>query len=1323
MFKLHKHRNGKLGDRIEFRISNLKALQVPKGWDKLFVSVVSVENGKTLAKTSKVAVRNGSCQWSDTLSESIWVSREKPSKETDDCLFKLIVAMGSLRSGILGEATISMTSHVNSDAAVPLSIPLNKCNHGTVLNVTMQCLTPRTKPRDQESSKENSHLKVMNENSHELSVKSNGSDYSYVQSVTSSSVDDVDSSLSPGEVETMATSLSGSVSNYSYNSAEDSTGRGNFSPCISDGQSPTGRKDSTSSQKGVSHYDYPVNNTSQSNRSSFSSQNMQDIGASSFKTTHGSNNSPEVAEDTNEELRAEAKMWEMNARKLLGDLEMLKTEFSCQSEKMTGLETDLSTAYVERDSLKKEVEQLRLSSGDPIVRQKTLEDSISQIECIPEIENALKNELMFQKESNANLSFQLKKSQDANVELVSVLQELEETIERQKRDIENLSSLPSKLSTLEKSFQLSEEGNRIFMQQIKQLEESKKNLMAEVQELEEALEDKTQDIEQAKIHNKKALSDIEMEYESKLSAKEEEISSLKARLLESVPETCNVKTVSRDVPDADILEQIKELKEKIQELEMDCNELTNENLDLLFKLKEAKAYSKDGGASKDLLSNMLHDQSFSSSDSEVSNNLFRIFHSEDMFQEENAKKISNESHISIRELETSKSTLGVRITDQNNKLTNKTSEMEILEASLSSKENQMWVLQKHLSEMEAKVDHLEQEKLQLEEHIEDRIKERTHEMNLNRSDIEQENGQLSMRISVLEAQVSDLINEQDSQLSELESARNQAAELQEKITEVQSEMDSSIEENQQLQLTIENHEEESNSFEKLNGYLRQQKLELEEYCSLLGDRLRESGERFSDCCGRVGLLENKFYLMLEDIASKEKDLTSELHGVLDENRKQMEQGQSLLNQMQIEKVVEIQNLKLEIENLRLKLSAAYDEKERVTSNASLEVSTLRDEVNNVQFRYEQKLQNLTTELANFKTKMETLMDEHEKLSKLVEDYKSKELKFRNTINALESKLIVTENERQQHMDESRNLKVWLQETRQFENEIMALKSELNASNTEKERLQASLCLKSELCEDLKAESISFERKISSLEKTASELEHCKRTRASLEERLVQFENDLKAKETRYVQEKTELQRKVQTLEDELKLTKEQKRNQVSRLNRKPVNDDQKASKNSMVKNTNQLRSNRKKPSLKNDREVLKDQQDLYNSSKHQTEVESELRLLDGSVDVVVVEPLSKSQLLETELEKEPSDIYEVQLIRSSPKGRYNQANGPVKSMGEEELVTREKFERTKSMLEEELRDIQDRYFHMSLKYAEVESQREELVMKLKVAKSKKGWLS
>lgn len=61
----------------------------------------------------------------------------------------------------------------------------------------------------------------------------------------------------------------------------------------------------------------------------------------------------------------------------------------------------------------------------------------------------------------------------------------------------------------------------------------------------------------------------------------------------------------------------------------------------------------------------------------------------------------------------------------------------------------------------------------------------------------------------------------------------------------------------------------------------------------------------------------------------------------------------------------------------------------------------------------------------------------------------------------------------------------------------------------------------------------------------------------------------------------------------------------------------------------------------------------------------------------------------------------------------------VKSNAAGEIVTKEKFERTKSMLESELKDLQERYFHMSLKFAEVEAQREELVMKLKVTKNPK----
>lgn len=68
-------------------------------------------------------------------------------------------------------------------------------------------------------------------------------------------------------------------------------------------------------------------------------------------------------------------------------------------------------------------------------------------------------------------------------------------------------------------------------------------------------------------------------------------------------------------------------------------------------------------------------------------------------------------------------------------------------------------------------------------------------------------------------------------------------------------------------------------------------------------------------------------------------------------------------------------------------------------------------------------------------------------------------------------------------------------------------------------------------------------------------------------------------------------------------------------------------------------------------------------------------------------------------------------------------NGHRKTKGEVEAVATEARESIRSSLEAELRDIRERYLHMSLKYAEVEAQREELVMKLKTTKSGKRWFS
>lgn len=66
---------------------------MPKGWDKLYVSIISVETGKTIAKSDKATVRNGACQWTENLSESLWISQDDSSKELDEYLFKLVISM------------------------------------------------------------------------------------------------------------------------------------------------------------------------------------------------------------------------------------------------------------------------------------------------------------------------------------------------------------------------------------------------------------------------------------------------------------------------------------------------------------------------------------------------------------------------------------------------------------------------------------------------------------------------------------------------------------------------------------------------------------------------------------------------------------------------------------------------------------------------------------------------------------------------------------------------------------------------------------------------------------------------------------------------------------------------------------------------------------------------------------------------------------------------------------------------------------------------------------------------------------------------------
>lgn len=1488
MFKLHRHNKvARSGERIDFKLSQFQVLQVPKGWDKLFVSIISVETGKTVAKSSKGLVRNGTCQWKETLSEPIWVSQDGTSKEYEECLFKFVVAMGSARSGILGEATVNMASYMKTSASVPVSLPLKKCNYGTILQIKIHCQTPRTKLGDNESKEANSEMEDMSAEDHDIDNKSYGSDNTFSRSAESSSSKELASTAHPQELGSRETSFSASGSHNSLDSGEGSEGREIFFPrnnLREDSYNQVGvqGQGSTTSQNHALNGNYSVRDPSLSNHSSFTSratgsrnssqkynkkfvENSSPVAVSSLRNAGASKDLLIAAEDTIEELRAEAKMWERNARKLTLDLDLLRNEFLDHSKTQATLEMELSAACSERDGLKNEVQKLKLTMEESIVKQTQAIELRYHSEGVSHLQRELEYEIKFQKESNADLALQLKRSQEANVELVTVLQELEEIIEKQKIEIENVSLINSKSRDVENTIDGNLGENRI----------SEKNLQDSIQVLETALEVKNNEIEDERTLNNKRLLDIEENYKIMLCAKEKEIVSLEAKLSEILkakhPE-------DRDVNegDANLIGEIRALKGKVQELEKDCDELTNENLDLILKLKESGEGHDDNSITgaqscqseffseltKSLQMAFSHvnrpwynipsvvigcDYSFDNIvNSKSTDEILKLLVELNRLLEERiivCEKVLKNSEAEIRQREEivaetqkkledkleeknlytslqeheSKNDLEAKLSDIGNKLAEKTSE-----------EKEIEILRNHQRELEAHISDLRNEKIQQQETMETIIRERNitsrclddlrndlkqlsssidfhvsanqilerkslelenakDELELCLSELEEQNLQLSERISGLEGQLRYVTDEKESTRLKLENSMSDAMSLEDEIAQLRIElevqnsyhkekvqdMQTQLSEVQdeceylrsgkpELQDIIDGLIEECNYLKKSNGELVKQKLELHERSMYLEAELRRTHRCFLDCSNKVEGLEGKLSSMWEEIDLKEKSLTSQLDELLDESRKQKEKlvlEESLLSQMFLDKTVEVENLQSEVEQLKKQISATQDEMERIASETSNEVLTLRSEkaklesshqeieyklkatkkeLQSLSTEFEMPVKNLMKEITSYKQNEEVMMANNEKMSNLLDTLKSNDEKYKTRVNDLELKLTVSEYARQQLTEETDGMKVQLQKIANLQNEVFALRSEIEASNFEKRKLEASLYLISQDFEELKVEKTSLTEKISSLQKAEEELEECKRGRVALEERVLLMEGDLTAKGAlcaqegelrnelnRNKRENKQLQRKIQQIEEEK--DKLMKRNQELDEGFKRMKQNLKLSKNEIVKSTNQNRVNRRKPNPKisqvQEPPKTEKESDSNRLAREFEQGDKEERCEGENPCTAGADSVSRIQLLETELAEalQENNKNKFQLQRLMFEEQHAQAETPRKSSGEGEVVPKERFERTKSSLESELRDLQDRYFHMSLKYAEVEAQREELVMKLKSGNTGKKW--
>ncbi|XP_070035826.1 intracellular protein transport protein USO1-like isoform X1 [Nicotiana tomentosiformis] len=1412
MFKLPKQNNkqAKSGERVDFRFSNFQALQevtgsccgnillqkckVPKGWDRLSLSIICVETGKTIAKLGKTLVKNGSCQWPETLLESVWILQDDSSLELEESLYKFVVSMGSARSGILGEGTINLASYVGSRLSSPVLLPLKKCNQGTTLQVKIHCLTPRNKFRD-ESKSSGSNMKEQDLD-HDITSKSNESDNLSAGSDGLQSTQDIVSNSGPSKFEIKERSFSASGSNNSFSSAESFTRKVKFPSTYhikSEGSNHTGKQVRASPD---------IDNHIVSDQSSYNTKatgsvehlqnNGKDFTASSLTNSGSSRNLLEAAEDTIEELRIEAKMWERNARKLMLDLDILREEFSAQSKKQADLVMDLSAAYSERGSLKKEIENLKLMLEESMAKHAlAAEDSVFQSKGQNHIQEELEIEIRHQQELNASLALQLKGSQESNVELLSLLQELEETIEQQKVEIEKFSSLQLRLTDMKNSTTADSQDKVNFLDQFQQHEESEDTLRRDNGQPEKASGELIRDLE--------ALREKVQELERDCAELTQENLDLLIKFKESNTEITRETTESIETEKSGITSHIHYDEENLDNTlthmeKVGANEKSKDFIQLVKQLEVAfhhlkrPWYKLSSGISDkcqshlDSLANLIEngESSHKVSASYILTNMFelnhlletRIVEYEELLKqhEEEIQERNNSVAEAQRKLEVSKAELQVQCLSLQKELDQTIFELDKLQADLQTKEEEKNCISKHQRELEARVTDLQKERdAQVSENK--LLERKLAHLDSERHTLEDQLVGLTEKNINMEAQIRLMTVNRESRQSELEESRTDVMNLQEEIGKLESEMKTNIadlkeeledmqilwsqareecghltNENEKLQESLQNLLEEYKTIQQSNSELERKNVELHERRLHVEAQLCESQKSLSNSLIKVKALEENLNSMWKDFSLKEERLNVELTELIRENKNEIEklvQQECLSTHRYSEKLTEVESLNKEVEQLTKQISE-MDEERRLASDAANEVSSLRAEnamlvsaLEDIQSKLtltEKELSNVRIEselkIQDSRQSFEKLTVDHEKILKHLSNYRANEEKLKTAFNDLELQLTLLRYEHQKLHEESANLKFQLQKTKELQEDVDYLKSELKECMSEKEKLEASLNLVSVDCEEMKAEKASFASKISSFQKVLSELENSNRKGICLEEKVEKMESDLTEKEKfcaqvddlknelsetkreneqyqqkihKMEEEKDNCFRKVQALEAEVKMMEEEKKLYAKKFEQ-----------NDTPKSTNKYTNfNRVPQKLNQSQELLVDR--LHSDFESEGE--------NGIAYSVEVDYLARIQLLENKLAEalEANKKYKIQLQRFKTEERKGHSPSSRKPDGDSEMVKR--FERTKTLLETELKDIRERYFQMSLKYAEVEAQREDLVMKLKAAKSGKKWFS
>ncbi|KAM6587914.1 hypothetical protein CsatA_010519 [Cannabis sativa] len=1283
MFKSARWRSEKNKIKSVFKLQ-FHATQVTQlGVDALMVSVIPGELGKPSVKLDKATIRDGSCRWENPVYETVKFSQDPRTGKISEKIYRFSVSYGSGKGCVFGEVSIDFAAYAEATKASTVSLPLKNSSSDAILHVLIQRVQENVDQREVEECDE---VKPRPQAKSLKTHLSNGDADNNIK---------IDGAINKptNNGESNGNRRASSGSDITLSSSDSSSGL-NTSREL--GASVDVHREPPTYLSSLNHPSVPHKKESYEDhqRSQWDSYGSSDHGVSTDGSTQSSHNihtredSQQASDVEIEKLKADLVVLSRQVDVSEMELQTLRKQIIKESKRGQDLSREVASLKEERDSFKAECE--RLKKRNDIGKA----NNISQLEGgdVRALLDELRQELNYEKDLNTNLRLQLQKTQDSNAELILAVGDLEEMLEHKNKETSNQpkqsgfdedcvkpranlrnceTDEDDEQKALEKLIkEHSHDNNTTLLEQkiidlyseIEIYRRDKDELEMQIEQLAldyEILKQENHDISY-KLEQSQIQEQLKMQYEcsSPINELEDQIESLEKEL----------KTQSEVYTDS--LATTKELESHIKSLEEELKKQSIELSDSLRTVKEHESHIKS-------LEEELKTQSEEYSDSL-----------------ETTKEL--ESHIESLEEELKK---------RSKELSDSLITVKEHESHIKSLEEELKKRSKELSDSLVTVQEHESHIISLEEELKKRSKELSDSL---------------VTVKEHESHIISLEEELKSQSKEFSCSLVTIKELQSCTKSLEEELKTKSKEFSEALVTI---------------------MELESHTKSLEEEQKIQSKEFSDSLAKTKQFESYIRSLEEELEEQAQVFEADLEALTVakvEQEQRAIRAEEGLRKMRWKNTNTAEKLQEEFRMLSMQMASTFDANEKVAKKAMTEASELRgqkiqlegmlqkakDQLQRVRDDYEAKLHELSSQTDG------RMSSDTDSVTKQLEHQKRHEEEIKETFSREISQLkaeierLKTENNCVSKKEEHyRGLKVELEKMRTSakENEML-----IETGNVERNELINSIAQMKkeakELLEELNKIKNLKDEKEATVELLQSELEKLKAQYDFLKSSVLKDEA-----------EKEKLRKEVFHLKSDLKKKEDALINIEKKLKesngRTPILDGTKTS----PKNNKSVAVPRGGP-----KEVI--------SMREKIKVlEGQIKLKEAALEISSSSFLEKEKDLQNKIDELESRMEELS-HNSAFQKVVKDASTLTSSENEMSLIKRDEFvaeegnkgqnvdsqnsNKVEELLSElaslkerntimgsELKEMQERYSEISLKFAEVEGERQQLVMTVRNLKN------